>query len=121
MIKQYLAYILIALWAISMIASNIVTWKVETWKFGSEETSAYKTMQSQTNTQLGQLSKDMKDSSANSVQLSQKIGQWVTSANAIEESFRHDNAAKTATVGCLNPFTPDWVRDLNTSPANASP
>jgi hypothetical protein len=60
----------------------------------------------------------MKDSSADSIALGKKIDAYKSAADAVEESFRHDNAAKPAAIGCFNPFTPDWVRDLNTSPTS---
>lgn len=121
MFKQYLWYFIGIAWLISLATSNVATWKVHSWKDGADATHAYQVMQDEINKKLKQLSQDMKDSSSDSDALGKKIDLFKTTADALEEGFRHDKAAKPAVAGCFNPFTIDWVHDLNTGTPDSGP
>lgn len=111
-------YILILI--LSVLATNVVNWKIHDWKDGAEQTHAYQSVLNNVSGQLTKLATDQQASQQDSVQLANKIQGLQSTTAKLHEEFRNENAARTTTADCHNPFTPVFVQQLNTAPGSDS-
>lgn len=111
--KEYLEYIKLAVLLAVLVGSNVVTWRVHTWKDGNDQKEAVVAELKTVSGKLDDFSHDQKATLDEGIAVSGMLDTFSKHSLKVQQEIYNATLAKPAAPDCGNPFTSDFVRLLN--------
>ena len=98
-------------------------WETNSWRNGAKQTAAVTAQLKQVSDSIASFDKDEKATLQEDTVVSGKVDNLATSSAKIQQEISSENLklANPVAAGCINPFTPDFLRLLNSNPTTAAP